>query len=59
MVDIERAGDNIIRDEVKPITKILKDRWYNHNDEHWWNFMRTKDRTIYMIDFGRSKITKK
>jgi hypothetical protein len=26
MVDIERAGDNIIRDEVKPITKILKDR---------------------------------
>lgn len=58
MVDIERAWDNIIRDEVKPITKILKDRWYNHNDEHWWNFMRTKDWTIYMIDFGRSKIPK-
>ncbi|MDD2870446.1 MAG: hypothetical protein PHS49_00515 [Candidatus Gracilibacteria bacterium] len=58
MVDIERAGDNIIRDEVKPITKILRDRGYNHNDEHWGNFMRTNDGTIYMIDFGRSKVPK-
>lgn len=52
---LEWGWNNIERDKINPFLNILWKDWFYHKDEHWWNFMKTKDDIIYMIDFWRSK----
>lgn len=44
------------REKINPFLNIMKKEWYFHNDAHWWNYMRSNDWKIYMIDYGKSKI---
>jgi len=55
---IENLWDKYFNEDIKPLLDVLEKNGFKHNDEHWWNFMRTKDWKIYIIDFWRSKITK-
>lgn len=57
MVDLEREWDNLLKWDITNLEKLLKERWYYHNDLHWGNVMETDDwKTMYIIDFGRSRI---
>jgi len=56
--NLEWKRFNIERTEINPFLDIFKKEWYYHKDEHWWNFMKTKDEKIYMIDFWRSEVPK-
>jgi hypothetical protein len=59
MIDLERLWEKSLKTDTDPIIKLLKERWYRHNDEHWWNFMRTPEWKIFIIDFWRSTVPKK
>ncbi len=56
--NLEWKWSNIEKTEINPFLEIFKKEWYYHKDEHWWNFMKTKDDKIYMIDFWRSEVPK-
>lgn len=57
MIDLEREWDNLFKWDITNLEKLLKERWYYHNDLHWGNVMQTDDWTLmYIIDFGRSQI---
>jgi hypothetical protein len=55
---IEALWEKSFSRDIKPLLNLLEENWFKHNDEHWWNFMKTPDWKIYIIDFWRSKITK-
>jgi len=59
MVNLERLWEKTLKTDTDPIIKLLKERWYRHNDEHWWNFMKTPEWKIFIIDFWRSTVPKK
>ena len=57
LVDLESESTKIMKtDDIDKIIRLLKDHWYNHGDDHWWNIMQTTDNQFYIIDFWRSKI---
>lgn len=57
MIDLEREWDNLFKWDITNLEKLFKERWFYHNDLHWWNVMQTDDWTMmYIIDFGRSRI---
>ncbi len=58
MVDLERLWENSLKKDIDPVMKLLRERWYMHNDEHWWNFMKTPEWKIFIIDFWRSNVPK-
>jgi hypothetical protein len=55
---IEAIWEKSFSRDIKPLLNILEENGFKHNDEHWWNFMKTLNWEIYIIDFWRSKITK-